>query len=646
MLLGLPGTVWAVLGIEFAERLGYYAVAFSLFTYCTVMLKTGPSAANAIINVIYILIPAAAFLASGVADSSVGQPRVLAGALALYTASLLALFLSACPGMYGDFPRDPLTISKVLFALALIGFSAGYGSMKVCTNPIMADCVVLRYHGRLTEAEEKEEERDGGAEADFSKSNGRAVLAPLSAARETADEDDSSERPSALVRSSIAEPGVNEEEGAPFAYGSIPADATRTSDSPNAEVPESLRTLSETQLEQQALSRLFIYAYWISNVGGLVGSFVAPLLRNWEHARIEVGSETHSTGYYYSFLLAALSVGLGAALLYRCYHWLPHNAPAPNYVLVRVLAAAVANRWSVFRGTKVLASSAAPPPRDWLDYACADLHSTPDSTEVTVEEDWRADPHSASRPTTTPATADPASSPPPTPVHAAHSVTTPVWVADCRATLRVCKAFIALPIYWLLCNQFSTNLMYQAAALDLPDSVPEELFNNINTVTMLVFLALWDQWIVPRVLRHRVPSACTRIVCGFACMCASMLGCGFLQCAITSRGYYVGEDRYVLKEGCQKLSAGWLIAPYVLQGFSAAFVDPTVMEVAYRDAPTRMKGTVMGLYWVASSASGFLGLALSPVMKPQNATVLFFVFAAAQMAVSGLFYAVNRGHAY
>lgn len=645
MQLGLPGTVWAVLCIEFVERLGYYAVAFSLFTYCTVMLRTGPELANALINIVYILIPAAAFLASGIADSSVGRPRVLAGALVLYTLALFLLFLSACPFMYVNFPEHARDSSKALFAISLVCFSAGYGSMKVCTNPIMADCVVLHYRGCGVSS--------SGAEDGEGQRGAWPQLAEAHA------DDSQGERASSFVKNSEGVTDVADEKTAAAAaasagvYGAIngghaalvSASPTDNNNNNNSSIAMS-DAFFDAQLEAQALSRLFIYAYWIANVGGLVGSFVAPLLRNWESARIDAGSETHTTGYYYSFLLAALSVGIGGLFLCRCYYWLPRNAPAPNYVLVRVLAVALRNRWGVWRGSRRFVDPAAPPPRDWLEYACAEVYPvTMGNAEVTVEGEWDAV-ASSSPPSSSPAHTSPSLRERGVNVYSADSVTTAAWVADCRATLQVCKAFVALPIYWLLCNQFSTNLMYQAAALNLPPSIPEELFNNINTVTMLVFLAVWDQWIVPRLLQHRVPTARLRIVAGFTCMCASMLWCGFLQCAITGRGSYDTEESYVLHEGQQKLSAAWLIMPYVLQGFSSAFVDPTVMEVAYRDAPARMKGTVMGLYWVASSASGFLGLVLSPVMKPQNATALFFSFAVAQMVVSGLFFFVNRDRAY
>ncbi|KAG5493495.1 hypothetical protein JIQ42_01863 [Leishmania sp. Namibia] len=608
LFLGLPSVVWAMLGVEFVERLGYYAVAFSLFTYCTVMLRTGPALANALINIVYILVPVAAFLASGVADSRVGRPCVLAVALAVYTTSLLVLCVSATPWLYTSFPLDPTWGSRALFALALLGFSSGYGSMKVCTNPIMADCVVLHYRNTFNEVPIVVEGEDAVVEASAA-SVAKGAAIDVSAAAIDAPNDDA------------------------LPYGA------------GATIGAAASLYGEEHMKR-ALSRLFVYAYWGGNVGGLVGSFAAPLLRSCESRRVVQGSEENTTGYYYSFLLAALSVGVGGAFLCWCFAWLPRSAPAPGFVLVRVIVRALLNRLAVLRGSARVVCGGRDGDSDigdWLDYASTKLlpvasgaggisdahHVVLGDEAAGLERSTCAAYGSVSGASFAGLDGDAAA--------------TSLWVADCRATLRICKAFIALPIYWLICNQFSTNLMYQAAALEMPVGVPEELFNNINTVTMLLFLVLWDQWLLPCVLRDRAPSACFRIVSGFACMCAAMLWCGLLQCSITSRGYYESEDRYVLRDGQRRLSAGWLIMPYILQGLAAAFVDPSVMEVAYGDAPERMKGTVVGLYWVASSASGFLGFVLSPVMTPQHAATLFFSFAAAQVAVSALFYFVNCG---
>ncbi|GET91810.1 hypothetical protein, conserved [Leishmania tarentolae] len=621
LFLGLPSSVWALLGMEFVERLGYYTVAFSLFTYCTVMLRTGPAAANALMNIVYMLVPAAAFLASGVADSRAGRPHVLATALAVYTASLFLLCVSATPSLYTAFPLDASGASKVLFAVALLGFSAGYGSMKVCTNPIMADCVVLHYRNALI-----------------------GSPAVIDGVNEEAEE--SAPRTADLPTQEMTSfPGAACE-GLAVNIAAKMSDAPKYDSSQYGSTPNTEATMSlcEEEHMKAALSHLFVYAYWMGNIGGLVGSFVGPLMRNLDSHRLVQGNEEHTTGYYYSFLLAALSVGLGGGFLYWCFAWLPRNAPAPKFVLVRVTVRALQNRWAVLRGKARIVSDSRGgtwDPHDWLDYARGKLQFVSSETEG-VSAAYHAVPHetAAASEWSTSAVCCPSNS-----TYIADidvdAADTSLWVEDCRATLRMCKAFVALPIYWLICNQFSTNLMYQAAALDMPLAVPVELFNNINTITMLLFLVLWDQWLLPRVLRNRVPSACLRILVGFGFMCVSMLWCGFLQRSINSRGYYEGEDHYVLREGQRKLSAGWLVMPYILQGFASAFVDPTVVEVACSDAPERMKGTMMGLYWVASSMSGFLGFVLSPVMKPQNAAFLFFAFAIAQMAVSVLFYIIN-----
>ncbi|KAK7194734.1 POT family [Novymonas esmeraldas] len=649
--LGLPGSVWAVLGIECVERLGYYAVSFSLFTYCTVMLRTGPAVANALINVIYIFIPASAFLASGVADSRVGRPRVLAVSMAVYATSLLLLCLSATPPLYSAFPLSPQWGSLALFALSLVGFSVGYGSMKVCTNPIMADCVVLHYRNAVVQLPTTDdgEDTEVTAPALAAAANIDDLSAPAAPSSPAASRED------AICGTDASTGEVSKDSITPYgstmstkattaaaaAAAALVEAAPNTADTHATAAAAAAPSFLEEAEVKMVLSRLFVYAYWVANVGGLVGSFVAPLLRNLESRRLERDDVEYTTGYYYSFLLAALSVGLGGVFLYACFSWLPQNAPAPNFVLVRVVSLALRNRWAVATGrarvVMVVVGDVASGPKSWLDYASATLEPVP-GVVGGVGVGGGGVP--ASRPVILGDNDGSGGSECATPAEFDCHAST--WVEDCRATLHVCKTFIALPIYWLICNQFSTNLMYQAAALDLSPSIPKELFNNINTVTMLVFLTLWDRWLLPHVLRHRVPSARLRIVVGFACMCVSMLWCAFLQGAIASRGYYVGEDSYILREGEQALSAGWLVMPYVLQGFASAFVDPTVMEAAYRDAPERMKGTVMGLYWVASSASGFLGLLLSPVMRPENATALFFSFAVAQAAVSVLFLIVNR----
>lgn len=685
MFLGLPGPVWAMLGVDFVEHLGYYAVAFSLFTYCTVMLKTSVTAANAITNFMYILIPAAAFFSSGVADSLVSRPRVLMYSLVLYTASLLVLFLSATPAFYADFPANPQWTSHFLFWVALLGFSVGYGSMKVCTNPMMADCITNFYT------------RSSPLSA-----TPTAVLGDTSG-KDTPE--DAATMPAAAAAAVASEVlGTSERRSLP--NGGSPcalADATtlcertepwESDGSRSAHAQPTLITLegadyggSSLSLDQ-ALTRLFIYSYWVANVGGLIGSFVAPMLRDIDPRTVtDTSLESASTGYYYSFFFATVAVGCGLAAFSAFYALYPKNRAAPLFIFFRILCKAVFRWIAVVSGRMALSPYEldSKPWRDWLSYAEFRIFPAEQirgitgrglATDITIEETHPISPSSTAALPVSPESSgsadkrenrgdeSPALSPPAEysgdPLGEANTSADADWmerfpfedasvcqyVDDCRTTLSVCQAFVALPIYWLICNQFSTNLMYQASALQLPSSVPVEYFNNINTATMLIFLTLWDRLILPHVLHGKVPAACYRVVSGFLLMCLSMVWCGVLQVAICQRGDYDDKDVYVLRDGAVRLSGGWLIVPYVLQGLSSAMVDSTVMEVAYIGAPECMKGTVMGLYWVASSASGVLGLSLSPVMKPKNATALFFSFAVAQFLVSGVFFALNRKKNY
>ncbi|CAD2217790.1 POT family, putative [Angomonas deanei] len=181
--------------------------------------------------------------------------------------------------------------------------------------------------------------------------------------------------------------------------------------------------------------------------------------------------------------------------------------------------------------------------------------------------------------------------------------------------------------------------MFQAESLHLPTWVPPEMFNNINTFTVLIFLAVCER--TSRRSQSLGISAHTRVAAGFVLMSFTMVWCGVVQTVVTGRGFYNDNEEYVLKEGKEKLSSAVLIVPYVVQGIAAGLVDPSVMEIAYVGAPAQMKGTVMGLYWLASSCSGFLGVVFSPIMHPSNATWLFFTFGLCQLCVTGVFYYFN-----
>lgn len=79
------------------------------------------------------------------------------------------------------------------------------------------------------------------------------------------------------------------------------------------------------------------------------------------------------------------------------------------------------------------------------------------------------------------------------------------------------------------------------------------------------------------------------------------------------------------------------MASYALQGIASALVDPAIMEIAYVGAPEQMKGTVQGLYFLASALSGVCGLIFTPWMTPYNSLTMFIVFTVAMALLTVAF---------
>jgi dipeptide/tripeptide permease len=168
--------------------------------------------------------------------------------------------------------------------------------------------------------------------------------------------------------------------------------------------------------------------------------------------------------------------------------------------------------------------------------------------------------------------------------------------------------------------------------------VPPEAFNNVNTVALLVTILICDKWLFPWLYGQSRPPMVGRMVLGFLMVAVSMLWCGVLQLIMDARGTYQGSsETYTLYEGESLLNAMWLIGPYALQGIASVFVDCTVLESAYLLAPRTMKSSVMALYLLASSGSGFLGMLLAPLCRASTLSIVFFSLSLTQALVTALF---------
>ncbi|CAD2217791.1 POT family, putative [Angomonas deanei] len=92
-----------------------------------------------------LLFPLCACLSSGLADGPLGRANVLGSSLGVYGLGLVLLTISSLPFMFSNFPYGPSGLNITLFAISLVLFGAGYGGMKVCTNPMMADSITAMH---------------------------------------------------------------------------------------------------------------------------------------------------------------------------------------------------------------------------------------------------------------------------------------------------------------------------------------------------------------------------------------------------------------------------------------------------------------------------------------------------------------------
>jgi POT family proton-dependent oligopeptide transporter len=157
-----------------------------------------------------------------------------------------------------------------------------------------------------------------------------------------------------------------------------------------------------------------------------------------------------------------------------------------------------------------------------------------------------------------------------------------------------CKVFTWLPLYWLAYNQMVNNLTSQSATMTL-NGVPNDLINNLNPLTLVIFIPIMDFFIYPAIRKTGFNfTPIKRITWGFLIASMSMVSSAVIQ-------YYIYQtsaceaSEVSTGTGCESPINVWVQAvPYVLIAFSEIFASITGLEYAFAKAPENMRGLVMG----------------------------------------------------
>jgi POT family proton-dependent oligopeptide transporter len=78
-----------------------------------------------------------------------------------------------------------------------------------------------------------------------------------------------------------------------------------------------------------------------------------------------------------------------------------------------------------------------------------------------------------------------------------------VWVDQVARGFNACKVFFWLPLYWLAYNQMTDNLTSMSATMQL-GGVPNDLINNLNPITLVIFIPIVDYFVYPALRKANI----------------------------------------------------------------------------------------------------------------------------------------------
>ncbi|KAJ9120010.1 hypothetical protein QFC22_002907 [Naganishia vaughanmartiniae] len=196
------------------------------------------------------------------------------------------------------------------------------------------------------------------------------------------------------------------------------------------------------------------------------------------------------------------------------------------------------------------------------------------------------------------------------------------WVDEVKRAISACKVFLFYPVYWIAYNQMTGNLTSQAATMEL-NGVPNDIINNINPISLIIFIPIFDLVFYPFLRNRGIRfTPIKRITAGFFCATLAMVWATVTQLYIYRKspcGYSANT--------CVDAAGNTLAAPinvwsqigsYALIGFSEIFASITLLEYAYSKAPRNMRSIVQALSLLTNAVAAAIGEALVPLSDDPN----------------------------
>lgn len=177
--------------------------------------------------------------------------------------------------------------------------------------------------------------------------------------------------------------------------------------------------------------------------------------------------------------------------------------------------------------------------------------------------------------------------------------------------------------------------------------LPNDIFPNIDPITIIVMIPIMDRFIYPfvRTKLHLAFKPIARITLGFLIAALAMLYAGGLQTMI-----YRAPPCYSSPSKCDaakaresnfkpnKIHVAWQTPAYILVALSEILASITGLEVAYAKAPENMKSFIMSLFLLTSAGGSALGILIAPFARDPYLHWMYFALALAAAGTGIIFW--------
>jgi len=183
-------------------------------------------------------------------------------------------------------------------------------------------------------------------------------------------------------------------------------------------------------------------------------------------------------------------------------------------------------------------------------------------------------------------------------------------VEDVRRTIIACGVFLYFPVYNLNDGGIGSVSTSQGSTMTT-NGAPNDLLNNFNPLTIIVFIPILSHVIYPLLRRYNIKfGRISRITFGFVLAIISGVIGAIVQWRIyaTSPCGYQATNCAEDNGTVSPISIWWQLPNYALGAVSECFCNVTAYEMAYSRSPPGMKALVMSLFLLNQALSYALGV--------------------------------------